>query len=63
MDSAWFQSNTDSKCLDSTMIVKWQDTGEDTELRSWSHESSHGTDGQKMWQTMLQDASNVKRAR
>ena len=38
-----------------SMIVKWQDTGQDTELRSWSHETSYGTDSQKIWQNMLQD--------
>ena len=56
MDSGWFQKNTDSKSFDSTMIVKWQDTGEDTEHRSWSHETSDAIDGQKIWQTMFQDA-------
>ena len=56
MDSGWFQRNTESKCFDSTMIVKWQNIGEDTELRSWSYETSHGIDGQKMWQIMWQDA-------
>ena len=55
MDSGWYQRNADSKCYDSTMIVQWQDTVEDTELSSWSYETSYGTDGQKMWQTMLQD--------
>ena len=37
---------------DSQVTGHW----EDTELSSWSHVTSHWTYGQKMWQTMLQDA-------
>ena len=56
MDSEWFQRNRDPKWFDSPMIVKWHDTGEDIELRSWSDETLHRLDGQKIWETMLQDA-------
>ena len=45
------------------MIVKWQDTGEDTELKSGSHGISYGISGQKTWQGMIQDVSSVKKAR
>ena len=45
------------------MIVKWQDTKEDIELKSWSHGTLYGIDGQKMWQDMWQDAESVKRVR
>ena len=47
-----FQRNTDSTCFDRTMIVKWADTGEVTELKSWPHETSYGKDGEKILQIM-----------
>ena len=43
------------KCYDSTMIVKWQDTGEDIGVKSWSHATLFETGDQKMWQDMWQD--------
>lgn len=50
MDSGWYQSNTASKYFDSMMIVMWQETEEDIELSSWSHESSHGIAASKLWE-------------
>ena len=50
----------DSKYFDSTIIVKWQDTEEDTELRSWPHTILQGTDGLQMWSIMQQHTTNIK---
>ena len=51
------------KCCLSTIIVKWQDIGEDTEFKSWSHRTSYEISSQKMYQDMWQHVSSVKQVK
>ena len=54
-DSGWSSRNMEYTCYVITVIVKWQDTEEDTELNTWFYRTLFKISGHKRWQDMWQE--------